>query len=507
MLGLLLKRLICLLLSLLDIYSVSNGGTTKYMQSLDVCITINKCVEYQEINGFGSSACWWAQNCGNSEYADEVAELLYSEEGLGLNIYRYNIGGGEKDNPNSRITGDRATESFYYYNEETGQYEYDFTRDAGAQEMLQKCLSYGCIDTVVLFANSPHYSMTVTGQATGGTEEYQSNLPEENYEAYADYFLTITQYFLDQGVPVKYISPINEPQWSWGGSWVGQEGCHYEPDEVVALLKVFAREIEERGMDVKLMAPESGEIGDTTVNYFNSILEDDEITSVLGSLAYHSYWSDTNTIGKTDFGEYVTENYQDLDNITVDMTEWCELPCSHSYDDFDSALLMARVISQDLALSNANSWTSWVAVNKYSLSDGKMYSDGMLVADEDFTELYTAMRYYAMAHYSKFIPAGSVRIKATSDVYDLTAISDDGGETYSSSTKSLNFSAFKTPEGKIVCVLVNEGEDRNAYLNILGCHMSVWTSTAEAQMVNVYDGIAKANVALPAGSITTVVYG
>ena len=105
--------------------------------------------------------------------------------------------------PNSRIRGNRATESFYVLNEETGAYEYDFTRDAAAQHMLDLALSYGCVDTVVLFANSPHYSMTKTGQATGGLEENFSNLPAENYEAYADYFLTVTKYFLDKGVPVK----------------------------------------------------------------------------------------------------------------------------------------------------------------------------------------------------------------------------------------------------------------------------------------------------------------
>ncbi len=493
----LLKRLFCLFLSLIDMLVIVCGGTGGFMQSADVCITINKYIEYQEISGFGASACWWAQTCGDSEYADEVAKAIYSEEGLGLNIYRYNVGAGEKDNPNSRISGSNATESFYYYNEETGQYEYDFTRDAAAQAMLDKCLSYGCIDTVVLFANSPHYSMTVSGQATGGTESNQSNLPAENYEAYADYFLTIAQYFIDKGVPVRYISPINEPQWSWGGDWVSQEGCHYEPDEVVALFKVFAQKIKERGMYVQLMGPESGEVGDVTEDYFDSLLEDDDISSVLGSLAYHSYWSDTNTTGKNSFGNTVALKYR---NISVDMTEWCELPCTHSYDDFESALIMARVVSQDLTLSNANSWSAWVAVNGYTVSEGNIYSDGLLVADDDFTELYTAQRYYAMAHFSKFIPAGSVRISACSDILDL-AFTSSG-----SSTKSLNISAYKTPEGKIVCVLVNEGDERNAYLNIISGQMSVWTSTAEAQLENTYSGDAKALVELPADSITTIVY-
>ena len=39
----------------------------------------------------------------------------------GLNVYRYNVGAGEKDNPDSRISGSRATESFYYLNPDTGE--------------------------------------------------------------------------------------------------------------------------------------------------------------------------------------------------------------------------------------------------------------------------------------------------------------------------------------------------------------------------------------------------
>lgn len=482
------------------------GGDGNFMKNASMSVTVSPCVEYQTVDGFGASACWWAQLTGDSPYAEETAKALYSEDGLALNIYRYNIGGGEKDNPNSRISGSRATESFYYYNKETGEYEYDFTRDAAAQEMLFKCLSYGCIDTVVLFANSPHYSMTSTGQATGGAEDYFSNLPKENYEAYADYFLTITEYFLDKGVPVKYISPINEPQWSWGGVWVGQEGCHYEKDEVVELFRVFAREIKARHLPVKLMGPESGEVGEATESYFDALYNDSEIREVLGSLSYHSYWCDNYTAVKKDFGETVKEKYSD---ISVDMTEWCELPCSHSIDDFGGALLTARVISQDLSFSNASSWSAWVGVNNYSVGEnGEKYSDGLLVSNEEYSELYTAERYYALAHFSKYIPAGSVRIAASTDVidYSVVKVSEDK-EALKETTKSLNISAYKTPDGKIVCVFVNEGGDRYASMNILTGNMQVVTSTATSRLETTYSGRAKSLVKLPADSITTIIYG
>lgn len=491
-----IKRVISFILALINMFIVPVSDDNSFVTNKSITLDVDEQIQYQSFNGFGASACWWAQGAGNSAYADEIAKALYSEEGLGLNIYRYNIGGGEADNPNKRVWGSRATESFYYYNEATGEYEYDFTRDAGAQAMLEKCLSYGCIDTVVLFANSPHYSMTASGSAAGSYSDNTSNLPAENYEAYADYFITITEYFIEKGVPVKYISPINEPQWSWGGGWVGQEGCHYEKEEAVALLKVFAKKIKESGLDVQLMGPESGEVGEITEWYFNELYNDEDVRDVLGSLAYHSYWSDNNYWGKYGFGETVAEKYSD---INVDMTEWCELPCSHDINDFEGAMLMANVIMDDIKVTGVNSWSAWVGVNNYGIDEqGRMISDGLLVADDNFTELYTAARYSAMAHFSKYITPGSTRIYTNaSRLLGRDIVLSD-----------IESCAFVTPEGKTVVVLLNNGEDDfNVGINKLFGDMEVVTSTADEQLKTVYSGNVKAFVEVPANSITTIIYG
>ena len=102
--------------------------------------------------------------------------------------------------------------------------------------------------------------MTLSGQASGGLEENVSNLPEENYDDFVDYLLTIADWFVSEGYPVTYISPINEPQWGWGGEWVGQEGCHYEPDEAVKLLSMFAEEMIERDTPYGLSGVETGQL-------------------------------------------------------------------------------------------------------------------------------------------------------------------------------------------------------------------------------------------------------
>lgn len=49
-----------------------------------------------EFEGWGSSLCWWANRIGSDqELTEEAVRLFYTDEGLNLNIGRYNAGGGD----------------------------------------------------------------------------------------------------------------------------------------------------------------------------------------------------------------------------------------------------------------------------------------------------------------------------------------------------------------------------------------------------------------------------
>ena len=470
-------------------------------------IKINKLSCEQEITGWGTSGCWWAQELGKCDSAEEVTKLIFSEEGLGLNIYRYNIGGGERDNPNSRLNpaSSRSTESFLVWDEEAGEWVYDWNKDAAAQKVLNMALSYGCVDTVVMFANSPHYSMCVSGQASGGLEPAQSNLKKDCYDDYVDYFLDITQHFIDMGVPVKYISPINEPQWDWGGGWVGQEGCHYEIDEAVELIRMFALEIKERNMPVKLSVLESGQVGDHAMDCIDLLMADEDIRDVLGTYAYHSYWTDRNFLLKEAFGEYLQIEYPEVE---VEMSEWCELPCQHTIDDIDGAIIMARTIGEDLSLTGVNSWSSWVAVN-----EGGERADSMIAVGDTYNKYTIAKRYYAMAHYIKFVPVGSHAVDFNLSVADITAEKawwkqwiDDKEYNVYLAENYMTVSAFRTPEKEYVVVIANEGGDKEISFNMLGYDMSVYTTDAEKNLELTAETKGHKKITVGEKSITTVVF-
>ena len=104
------------------------------------------------------------------------------------------------------------------------------------------------------------------------------------------------------------------------------------------------------------------------------------------------------------------------------------------------------------------------------------------------------MRYYALKHFSKFITPGSKRIAIKFDVIKERLM-------------PIDISAYITPEGKRVVVIVNEQDvGRNFYFDILYGNMQVITSTAESQFKTTYSGHAKSKVNIPAKSITTIVY-
>lgn len=365
--------------------------------------------------------------------------------------------------------------------------------------MLKLCMSYGCIDSVVLFSNSPHFSMTVSGQASGGLKKHQNNLKPECYQEYVDYFLDITEHFLELGVPVKYISPINEPLVSWGGDNVYQEGCHYDEKEMFKLYRMFAKSIKERGLNVKMSMCEVSKIGNPAFEYIKKISKDEELSSVMATYSYHSYWSDTNYLLKKAWGQYLRRYYPD---VTVEMDEWCELPCHSTTRSISGARTMARTICQDIMYSNATAWTSWVAVSEWGDN-----SDGLIIADHECNEYYTAKRYNALAHFSKFVPVGSKVISNEKDVNDRVAwkIKNQMGFVILNKT---NCASFLTPDGSIVVVIVND--DAGCTFNFDGIsgrdNLKIYTTNDQYDLKLTYDGEYKQEVEIPGLSITTLIF-
>lgn len=424
--------------------------------------------QYQTIEGFGASSAWIFQALGNVEDEDlknKAIDMLYGNDGLGLNIFRYNIGGGgrESDNYWDPLRGE---ESFFIADRFLGDYSvfedesnYDFARDKGVVDMLIRALETGNVRKIVFFAGSPHYYMTKNGK-THGEHDFDNNLKEECYTAFSHYLLTITNYFYreivsryDENIKI-FISPVNEPQWGWGGDGATQECCHFDPEPLAKFYDEFYNVLDEYNqnngtsfvMDIFESARYSLDDIAPYVKEFEKYAWFDDIKS----LSVHTYGTNLDITTRKNFRNYLDGHCADK-NVTV--SEYCIM--EHGVDKtIDRGIYQAKVMLRDLKYVDVTEWSYWLAVSAGDYEDGLVYWNDF--GDGDI--LWVSKRYYAMKHYSNNIPNGSRRIKATYS----GALSSNGVECV----------AFETPNGEIVLIVINDSK-RDHKVKVEGAYKNV----------------------------------
>lgn len=484
----------------------NNIGTGKTV--LDVNVT------YQTMNGFGASACWWSQDVGTWENHEEILSYLYdSDKGIGLNIYRYNLGAGSKGDAHI-LTENRDTECFL-----NADGTYDFTKDAAAQTCLADAKRLaGDNLRVTLFCNSAPVSMTINGAGYGAPlrddAPWVTNLDAKHYGAFADYCYNSAEYFLDAGYRVTDISPINEPQYSWAawynedGSYsVNQEGCHFSKTEATALYaEIIQRfkdsKVENAGCKISMFESGSAEgAGSSCAAYLDCMLgkgpkyvfKNQALRQYFDTVSLHSYWSSAET--KRQAASYLADKYSNYDVVC---TEYCQMTNDENTGVFDLiskepngtngmtidyGTAMAQVILDDLTILNAKEWDWWLGCSYGVYPDGLVYINA-----DDHKDIKTSKRLWCLGNFSKFIEEGAARIACSSGVDALPCC------------------AFVNPDGSTVVVYVNNTEE-NAQ-TVLPCeeNYSVYTTSDVYDLEKTAAGAAgDVAVSVPAKSVVTVV--
>ena len=392
-------------------------------------IQINNNKKFQPYEGIGASGAWWAQIVGGWDNKDEngeeirnvISRLLYDKtNGIGMNIYRYNIGSGSAHSGNGEYSDfARRTESF-----DTDNGGYDFNRDKNAVYMMRQAVNDGAED-VILFVNSPIEKLTKNGWAHLKKHQlFRTNLSPKNYLPFAKYCLDITEHFVDEGLPVKYLSPINEPFWIWTG---GQEGCHYSPRQAGKVMQVFAKELIKRSKlsAVKLSGVENGDIRWFNKSYTRNLMKYPKVRGCIDSVDLHSYFLYqplpffNNRIKFLNrYRKWMDKNYPGL---PIKMSEWTHMVGGKN-PDMDSALETVKVMIEDFTLLGVTSWQHWIACSHYD------YHDGLIYLDIENKSFETTKRLYATGNFSKYIPLGAKRIEAECDDGDIMLVAFENEE-------------------------------------------------------------------------------
>ncbi|OXM13545.1 glycoside hydrolase [Paenibacillus herberti] len=436
---------------------------------------VNPSAQNQTWEGWGTSLAWWANRVGGDVYSrDEYADLLFSDEGLDLNIVRYNIGGGENPDPASiglqtpmdlraQIPGYKASANA----------SYDWTQDANQRWVLDAAKSRIDQNEFIAeaFANSPPWWMTKSGSVTGnknGTE----NLKEDMYDDFADYLTTVVKQFRDNwGTDFRTLSAFNEPS---AGYWYfdnRQEGNRMLPPNQQIMIGELYDELAAKGLATGISAPEETniDVARDTINSYSQATKDKVV-----QFNTHSYEGSDRTGLNAAAGGKRIWNSEHGDGV------W-------------DGLTMSRNILKDIKEMKSSAWVNWQVVENTGNGWGAIGTQ-LNDPNADLGTYTINKKYHMLAQWSKFIRPG----------YQIIDIIDDN-----------SVAAYDNEGGKLVIVTMNSNDaantimyDLSQFTNVSGSLTGYRTTTSSENLAPI-TGLSLSGKSftstVPAKSVSTFV--
>ena len=414
-------------------------------QTVPVRISVDPDITYQTIDNFGASDAWSCQFVGNwpAQKKNAIADWLFSMDtsatgqpvGIGLSMWRYNIGAGSAEQTNIR---DKWRRTFNW-------------KDQSGQLWFLQAAQKRNVKQFLAFLNSPPVHLTINGKAFA--DSGNCNISPEKYDALGSYIAdVISGIHKMTGIGFDYISPFNEPQWDWSDG--GQEGCPYTNRQISEVTKSLSRVLTDRKLSTKIIIGEAGKLdylyakadkpakGEQITAFFDPASPDylGNLPHVAHAISGHSYFTTSPAATAISTRTALSKHIAAVKDLSFWQSEYCilgdnagEINGSKRDYGMDAALYLARVIHYDLAVANAVAWQYWLAISPYDYKDGLVYVDNETYHDSKMM--------WVMGNYSRFIRPGAKRIKALND------------------NNALLVSAYKNTNHTITIVTVNSSKD------------------------------------------------
>ncbi|WP_437957298.1 glycoside hydrolase [Sorangium sp. So ce119] len=367
-------------------------------------VRIDTDVLHQSFEGWGTSLCWWAHHVGGWDEARRnavVDAVVDPVSGLGYNIFRYNIGGGE--NPShEHMEKHREMPGF-----QGADGTFTWENDASQRAILLRIAARGKDLIFEAFSNSPPYWMTNSGCASGSGNG-GDNLKADRYDDFAHYLTEVVRHYRDEhAITFRSLEPLNEPQANWWKSNGSQEGCHFDRASQEKIIQEVAEQLTSKGLvDTVVSASDENSMDDAVRNLgaFGA-----ETLAAFQQINVHSY-----------AGSQRKELRQLATALGKRLWQSESGPLGQSLsDDTDAALFMAERIIRDLRDLKPEAWVDWQS------GDPSRSWASFTLNDRD--QSYTPIkRFYMHAGFSRYIRPGATFVEVDSEDM-VAAVSADGG--------------------------------------------------------------------------------
>jgi O-glycosyl hydrolase len=481
--------------------------------AVSTTLTIDPARTYQTIAHFGASDAWSCQFVGQWPDAKKnaIADLLFSRDtlasgqpkGIGLSIWRFNIGAGTAEQGAGSGIGDewRRAESFLN-NDGT----YDWNKQAGQLWFLQAAKQRG-VTSFLAFPNSPPVQYTLNGK--GYASNKVPNLSAEKFDQYGQFMAAVVAGVRTRtGITFDYISPVNEPQWDWSDG--GQEGTPFYNNQIAGITRSLSKALTDKQLPTKISIAEAGQIdflyGDngrqgkgTQISAFFDKTSADylgNLANLTSAISYHSYFTTSPYSAAVTKRQQVAATTAGLSNLGIWMSEYCilgdnggEINGSGKDLGIDPAVYIAKVIHNDLVNANASAWHWWLAITPYN------YKDGLIYIDKNKTDgsYQPAKMLWAMGNFSRFVRPGAVRVHTT--------LSQDNN--------GLLASAYRNTDGQLVMVIINSNPESQTVATTLASgkltSLTTYTTSATADLSRSRIAASANSLTIPGKSVVTLV--
>ncbi|MBE1489458.1 RICIN domain-containing protein [Plantactinospora soyae] len=346
------------------------AGAASAAGAAGVTIRIDPSYQQQPFQGWGTSLVWFANATGG--YPDEVrnrlVDLLFGEDGLRLNIARYNIGGGNAPTVDDYLRRGGAVPGFWRAPQPYGPGEKEWwdpdnpdhwNWDADANQRWWIDQIKDRVDTWEAFSNSPPWFQTVSGYVSGGFDPNAEQIRADRVDEFADYLVRVTEHIeREHGIAFDTIDPLNEPNTPYWRTTLGpdgrptggrQEGAHVGPALQAQVVLALRRRLDTASTDAAISAPDETNPGIFLQDWYGYPAE---AQAAVSQLNVHTYGTGQRTAAR---------DVAKAEGRPLWMSE-VEGSWGNDFTSMDSGLGMARRIIDDLRELEPAAWVLWQPV-------------------------------------------------------------------------------------------------------------------------------------------------